>query len=145
MVGEAFILGVNTLNDYIVLILLSGDGYLSIFETKQLQALVLLFLKAHGTGYNIGLIFFGLGSTVFSYLLFKSDYIPRILAVWGIFASLVILIGTFSVLILPNDAGIIYQYISGPPMLLYEFVVGFWLLFKSVNVQQWDARAPASP
>ncbi len=138
--GEAFILGINTLNDYVVLVLLSGADYLSVFDESQLQALVRVFLLAHGTGYNIGLIFFGLGSTVFSYLLFKSNYVPRFLAGWGIFASLGILIGTFAVLIFPNDAEI-YQLISGPPMLLYEFIIGFWLLIKGVNVEEWEKRA----
>lgn len=133
--GEAFILGVNTLNDYIVLILLSDAGYLKVFDTSQLQALVQVFLETHLTGYNIGLIFFGLGSAVFSYLLFKSNYIPGILAGLGIFASLVILAGTFAILILPVPEAMIYQFMN-PPIALYELLIGLWLLIKGVNLQR---------
>ncbi len=38
--------------------------------------------------FTIVAIFLGLGSTVFNYLFLKSGYIPRILAAWGIFSSL---------------------------------------------------------
>ncbi|HET6527655.1 MAG TPA: DUF4386 domain-containing protein [Balneolaceae bacterium] len=133
--GQAFILATVTLNDYIVLIFLSDTGYLSVFETSQLQALSQVFLQAHLTGYNIGLIFFGLGSTVFSYLLLKSNYIPKILASFGIFASVLILAGTFAILIFPAREAIIYPFIN-PPIAFYELIIGLWLLFKGVNVQQ---------
>ena len=136
---ETAVLGIIALNSFIVLLLLSGDDYLTVFETDQLQALVMLFLKAHGTGYIIGLIFFSLGSTVFSYLLFKSNYVPRILAGWGIFSSLVVLIGTFAIILYPNYAAIIVPgYFM--PITVFEVILGFWLLFKGVNVPPWDNR-----
>lgn len=145
--GEAFVLAVNTLNDYIVLILLSNADYLSVFEPGQLEAMVQVFISAHGTGYNIGLIFFCLGSAIYSYLLFKSNFVPRILAALGIFASLSMLIGTFAILIAPHGAGMIYQLIN-PPMALYELAIGLWLLFVGVSVHQQDGRgekeAPAA-
>jgi 4-amino-4-deoxy-L-arabinose transferase-like glycosyltransferase len=50
------------------------------FNAKQLQALAYMFVGVHDAGYLIGLVFFGLGSTVFAYLW---------LAAWGIFSSLV--------------------------------------------------------
>ena len=138
--GEALILGIITLNSYIVLQLLSGADYLKVFETDQLQALVLLFINAHETGYNIGLIFVALGTLVFNYLFFKSRYIPRILAVWGIFASLVLLAGTFAILILPTPSAML-EYLPYAPGFVYEVILGFWLLFKGVNIQQQDKRA----
>jgi len=39
--------GMNLLNHFIVLLLLSGAGYLTVFAPDQSQALVLLFLNAH--------------------------------------------------------------------------------------------------
>ena len=39
--------GLNLLNHFIPLLLLSGAGYLTVFEPEQLYALVLLFLNAH--------------------------------------------------------------------------------------------------
>src|SRR5437016_3944773 len=40
--------GINLLNHIFVLLLLSGASYLTVFAPDQLQALVLLFLDAHG-------------------------------------------------------------------------------------------------
>jgi hypothetical protein len=131
--GEAFILALNTLNDYIVLILLSGADYLSVFDAAQLQALVRVFLEAHLTGYNIGLIFFALGSVIFSYLFYSSKYIPRVLSGWGIFASVLFLAGTFVILVEPSYEGIAYQFIN-PPIALFELAIGAWLLIKGVRI-----------
>jgi hypothetical protein len=43
----AIIQGINLLPLLIALLLLSGAGYLTVFEPDQLDALVLLFLNAH--------------------------------------------------------------------------------------------------
>src|SRR5206468_3834937 len=84
------IFGVVILNDFVVLRFLSGADYLRAFNTQQLQALARLFLSVQADGHQIGLVFFGLGSAVFSYLWLKSRYIPRTLAVLGILSSLTI-------------------------------------------------------
>ena len=131
--GEAAVLGITTLNSFFVLSLLSGADYLTVFETSQLQALVRLFFIAYFYGYIIGLIFFSLGSTVFAYLLFKSHYVPRILAGWGIFSSLVVLLGTFAIVLYPYYAAFL-QPGFGTPIFFYELILGFWLLIKGVNV-----------
>ncbi len=81
--ADAAILGVITLNSFVVLRLLSGADYLRAFQTDQLQALARLFLGVHISGYQIGLIFACLGSTCTSYLLLKSRYVPRPLAASG--------------------------------------------------------------
>jgi len=70
---ETSICVVMTLGSFDVLRLLSGADYLRVFEADRLQALARLYIGAHGAGYNVGLMFFGLGSTVFSYLCADSD------------------------------------------------------------------------
>jgi Domain of unknown function (DUF4386) len=50
-----------------------------------------------GAGFRIGIVFLGLGSTVFSYLSFKSRYIPRDWPLGGIFSSLVLAIVTVAI------------------------------------------------
>ena len=49
----------NRLNQFAALLLLSGAEYLTVFETDQLHALVLLFLDLLTNGINIIRIFFG--------------------------------------------------------------------------------------
>ena len=92
--AENFILAVILLNEFAALALLSGADYLRAVDTQQLQALVYTLLRVYGAGFQIGFVFLGLGSAVFSYLWLKSRYIPRALAAWGIFSSAVMAIVT---------------------------------------------------
>jgi hypothetical protein len=141
--AESSVLGVILLNRYITLQILSGAEYLKVFEPNQLHALAMIFLDAYGTGYTIGVIFFCLGSTVFSYLFYKSHYIPKTLAALGIFASLLWLMGTLANLVLPNDAAVTFPV--GIPIFLFETILGFWLIVKGVNTQTSNNDVPASP
>ena len=121
----AAMLGIALLNLVIVLILLSGANYLAVFETDQLHAQVLLFLNAFNDVWAIGLIVFGFHLFILGYLVFKSDYIPRILGVLLIVAGLGYLIDYFGKLLFPNfDAAI--SLVVGWGELLFMF----WLLLK---------------
>jgi len=137
---ETSIFCVISLISLVVLLLLSGADYLKAFETNQLQALARLAISAHGAGYNVGLIFVGLGSTVFSYLLFKSRYVPRALAAWGVFSSLVLLTGALAIIVFPSwRATLTPGYFA--PITIYEVTVGFWLLLKGARIQSSAPQA----
>ena len=142
--GEAIVGVATVLMSFVVLLLLNGKGYSTVFEPEQLQALVGLFLNVRTAGLDIVLIFVGLGGTAFCYLFFKSKYVPRILAAWGMFTYLSMLILSFVSILFPNHPVTIETvlYALGG---VFELVFGFWLLVKGVNVQQWDNHAPASP
>ncbi len=128
---ENAILAVTALNAYAALALVSGADYLRAVDTQQLHALAYAFLRVYGVGFQIGFVLTGLGSTVFSYLWFKSRYIPRALAAWGIFSSLVLAIGTLVIMIFPGLAavGIVYML----PMGVYEVGLGLWLVAKGIE------------
>src|SRR6266581_1974527 len=81
--GESFIGGVG---------MIFGFARLGLYtsETEQAQALVELTRNAGVAAYNIGAIFFSIGSILFYYLFFKSAYIPRILSASGVFASVIV-------------------------------------------------------
>jgi hypothetical protein len=130
--AECSILAVIALSDFAALRLLSGADYLRAFDTKQLQALAYLFVSVQAAGYRIGLVFFGLGSTVFSYLWFKSRYIPRGLAAWGIFSSLVVAIVTLAIMVFPTLAAVVIP-IYFAPIFIFEVALGLWLLVKGIQ------------
>ncbi len=130
--AECSILAVITLNDFAALRLLSGADYLRAFDTQQLQALARLFVGVQADGYRIGLVLFGLGSTVFSYLWFKSRYIPRGLAAWGIFSSLVVAIVTLAIMVFPSLAAVVIP-IYFAPIFIFEVTLGVWLLVKGIQ------------
>jgi hypothetical protein len=129
---EAAICVVMTLSSFDVLRVLSGADSLRVFEADRLQALAIIYIGAHGAGYNVAEIFLGLGSTVFGYLWFKSRYIPRALAAWGVFSSLLVAICTFASIIFPH-----FQDMSFPgcylPIAIFELTMGFWLLLKGLG------------
>ena len=130
--AECPIFALTTLNDFVALRLLSGADYLRAFDTPQLQALAYTFVRVHDAGYLIGLVFFGLGSTVFAYLWFKSRYIPRALAAWGIFSSLVVAIVALAIMVFPSlAAGVGLVYFA--PIFIFEVTLGFWLLVKGIR------------
>lgn len=129
-----------TVNSLIAVRLLSSAEYLEVFEAGQLHALSRLARNAFGFGQDVGFIFVGLGSTVFAYLLLRSRYIPRILAGWGVFASLLFTTYNFWIIVFPGIVETL-MYVSFAPMGIYEITLGFWLLIKGAKIQPTFASA----
>ena len=61
--------------------------------------------KAYTIGFNISSILFSIGSLIFFYLFYKSKYIPGIISVFGLFASVMVTIVGFAILISPSHSG----------------------------------------
>ena len=100
------------------------------FDTNQLGALVGL----NSGGSEVGAIFYSFGSILFFYLFLKSNYIPRILSSWGIFASAIYAAVWFLSLILPQYSATATVY-GSVPALLAELSTGLWLLIMGIKVQ----------
>jgi hypothetical protein len=96
-----------------------------------------------GTTENIGGISFGLGSCLFFYLFFTSRYIPRMISVLGIFASVIWTALYFASLIVPERHALL-QYICFPPMALAEVVTGFNLMLFAVGKGLKTSAIPTS-
>lgn len=103
------------------------------FSPEQVQNLLALFLDIRISGLDIVLMFIGVGGTIFCYLFFKSKYVPRFLAGWGILTYLTMLLLSFLSLLLPNLPETIKMvfYVPGG---LFELIFGFWLLIKGVEL-----------
>jgi hypothetical protein len=136
--------GANLLTHIIVLLLLSGAGYLTVFEPAQLNALGMVFLNAYDYGFTIGIVFLFLHALILGYLIFKSSYFPRVLGILFMIASLGYLIDSFSHILIPN-------YKTGPvylalPIAIAEIAFPLWLVIKGVNAKRWEKRVllPAS-
>ncbi|MBI1748875.1 MAG: DUF4386 domain-containing protein [Acidobacteria bacterium] len=129
---QTAVYAVTTLNYLDVLRLLSGAGYLQAVGTDHLQALARLSIGSYGAGLNVAFVFLGLGSTVFGYLWFKSNYIAKALAVLGVCGSLLLAAGSFAIIIFPSLAKILsLAYMM--PLGVFEITMGFWLLFKGLR------------
>lgn len=129
--------GINLLNHFIVLLLLSDAGYLTVFTPDQLYALVLLFLNAHDYVVLIWGLFFGLHLFVLGYLVYKSGYIPGIVGILLIIASLSYLLQSFGNILFPQYKEL---FVSVGYLSIIEIAFPFWLVIKGVNVEQWKKR-----
>ena len=121
------------LNSFYALRLLSDADYLRVFEADRLQAMARLYLASGFDVYYVGLLFYGLASTVCSYLWFKSNYIPRGLAGFGVIASGFCAACTFVFIISPNFARIVNLWWFDSPMGIFEMALSVWLLFKGLR------------
>ena len=133
--------GINLLNHFFVLLLLSGAGYLTVFASDQLHALVLLFLNAHEYVALIWGLFFGLHLLVLGYLVYKSGYLPRIVGGLLAVASACYLTQDFGNILLPQYKAI---FATIGLISIVEIALPLWLLIKGVNVGQWEKRARES-
>jgi hypothetical protein len=135
--GENFVLALATLLELAILALVKG----AVFNGQQ-PLLVTAVVRLYGDAFNIGFVFLGLGSALFSYLWFKSCYIPRVLAGWGIFASLVMALMSLAIIVFPTLSRLGLTYMM--PMGLYEFGLGFWLLIRGIQALPPKIAPPAT-
>jgi len=127
-------LGINMLNQFATLLLMSGAGYLSVFGADQLHALGMLFFNLHEYGYSLTVISWGFYLLPLGFLVFKSGYFPKILGVLLMIASFCDLIRFIQIFIFPN-----YEVVTYPGLavsIIAEFSFAIWLLVKGAKEQQ---------
>ncbi len=133
--------GINLLNHFIVLLLLSGAGYLTVFAPDQLQVFVLLFLNAHESVTLIWGLFFGLHLLVFGYLVYKSGYLPKFIGVLLLIVALCYLVQDFGNMLFSQYKAL---FTSIGSLAFLEIAFPLWLLIKGVNVEEWQKRVSES-
>jgi hypothetical protein len=130
--AENFVLAFVTVLEIAVLIMVKNPTYLQAFSSDQSQGLAYTIIRVYDNTFNIGFLFLGIGSAVFSYVWLKSGYIPKLLAGWGIFASSLMALASLALIAFPGLSVIGMAHMM--PMGLYEFGLGFWLLIKGVRI-----------
>ena len=124
----------------LVMPVLDNPQYAQALGTQQVAVLANLMLKAHGVAFNVALLFFGLTCLVNGYLIFKSDYLPKVLGVLMQVAGAGYLVSCFAALFAPALADVLL-----PALLLLPFVgelsLCLWLLIKGVNTTKWNTHA----
>lgn len=128
----------NQVNPSAVLLLLSDADFLNMLTTDQIYAQVMFFLKLQGYGNLISVIFWGLWLFPLGWLVFKSDYFPRILGILlmiGCFGWLIVFLQRF---LLPEYEFLAYSRYAAH---IAELLWMLWLLTKGVNVEKWKECA----
>ena len=132
------IFGIALYNLIVVLKLLGKNDYITAFNTDQLHAQVMLSFETFNITWLIGLIFFGLHLLVLGYLIYKSDYISKIIGILLFVAGIGYLIDSFANFLLPDYANYkdIFLMIVIVPGIIGELSLTFWLLFKSKKIPE---------
>lgn len=119
---------------------LSSAEYLRVFEPAQLHALGYLLIRQHGYGFGISLIFFGCACLIVGYLIFRSDFLPKLIGVLMAIAGLCYLTNSFALVVAPAFADRIFPAIL-VPSFVGEASLCLWLIAKGVNVIKWQRWA----
>jgi len=135
--------GLNVLNTYRPLQFLGDAAYLKAFSREQLEAMALLSLNSHSTGFNIAMIFFACSCIALGYLIFASGFLPRILGVLLPVAGLCYLTLSMASLLSPRLASQLFPAIL-VPAFIGELSFAAWLTVKGVNVARWREAAARS-
>ncbi|MEV0567885.1 DUF4386 domain-containing protein [Dactylosporangium sp. NPDC050588] len=126
-------LAAYTLTNTVVLQLVSGADEVRALDPDQAAAaLAWVATSAHAVGYSIGLVFLGLGSTVFACLLYRSRYVPRWLAGLGVVASALLAAGSLVTIAFPEATAVVNPALYAP-MFVFEMTTGVLLLVRGVR------------
>ena len=137
LVGLA-IMGFGSLLQLAPLVVLGGGQYLSAFKLDQLQALAYLFLQFSAQAFDAFIVFFGFYCVLLGYLIFRSEFLPRVVGALMALAGL----GYLTLLAKPL-ADYIAPY-NLLPAALGEISLMLWLLIVGVNAQRWNDKAGAA-
>jgi hypothetical protein len=112
---------------------LGDKSYLSVFDKEKLQTFAMLDLASGYDAYYIGLPFWAIASSISSYLFFRSKYIPKALALYGIISSIWGLCCAFTFMVYPHFSATVNAGWFDMPMVIFEIALGVWLLFKGLK------------
>lgn len=137
---QTAVLVANKMNLLMPLFLSGNADYLKSFSPEQLQSLSYVFIKAHGYGFGIGLIFFSFDCFVNGYLIFKAGFFPKALGIMLQVAGLCYLVNSVALILAPSLTDILFPAILLPPFVA-ELSLCLWLIIKGVNVEKWKDLA----
>jgi hypothetical protein len=129
--GQAAVGAVTVMLSFGTLWLYTATLATGSFDNNQRQTLVSAIQNTVGSGFQISMMFLSVGSTLFFYLFYKSRYIPRMLAAFSVFASVLLLIVSATVLIFPAYENKIL--IGWAPMGLAEVTTALWLMIRGIR------------
>jgi Domain of unknown function (DUF4386) len=102
--------------------------------TIPAEALSDLMRNIAGTTENIGGISFGIGSLLFFYLFFQSDYLPKVMSALGLAASVIWTCLYFATLVFPERHALFLR-ICLPPMALADVITGLYLVLFGIRTE----------
>ena len=138
-VVQTSVLVANKLNLLMPVLLLGGTSVTAAFTPAQVAALSQVAIAAHGHGFGLGLIFFGMTCLVEGHLIARSGFFPALIGRGMQLAGLCYLTNSFALIVAPDLADRLFPVVLLPPFFA-ELAFASWLLVKGVDVAAWRAR-----
>jgi hypothetical protein len=123
----------SLLNLVVPMLISGGADFSKSFSPAQLDALSLLFLNLHKSGFTIAQIFYGTWLFPLGLLVYKSGFLPKWLGILLMADCVGVLIWFFQFFLLPDFAIITYPGLA--VSFCAEFSLTFWLIIKRVKDQ----------
>jgi hypothetical protein len=99
----------------------------------QLQVLLNVNISATMDEYYVGLAFWALSATVIGWLWFKSGYVPKALALFGLVSAAWCTLCTFAYLGNPAFSHFVNLWWFDSPLAIFDITLSIWLLFKGLR------------
>ena len=99
---------------------------------KSLSDLARTILKTKEFRFTFAMTLFSIGTIAYSILFITYGVVPPIIGWFGLVASILFGFGSGIILVKPNFK--VLGYLGGPSILLFEVVLGGWLLFSSHTI-----------
>ena len=128
--GEAFG-GLTAFVTFAALALRTDPKFAQALGPGQVQALVDLAGTADFASFNIGIVFFSFGSTLFYRVFLRTPYLPRALSAFGMFASALAFVVAVTGLVMPQWGNAVQ--VGWLPIFVAEIATGIWLLARGAR------------
>ena len=106
-------------------------------DTSYLQALSEVLTQANLYAYEFAMITVGVAGLILSFMFYRTQLVPRFLAIWGLIGYAILLLG--SVL---QVLGLNLNSIHAIPGGLWELFIGVWLIAKGFST---SSQIPSEP
>ena len=117
--------------------ILRGSDQLKAFPPDQLNALALLSLNVSGYGQSVFIMFYGIGSALLGYLMYRSDFLPKVIGILMALSGVGFVAKTFTwALAVPSSSPLLLI-----PAAFATLVLTVWLLVKGVDAAKWKEKA----
>jgi hypothetical protein len=117
--------------------IVGGAEPLRAFPPEQLHALAQLSLNVSGYGQSLFTMFYGVGSVLLGYLMYRSVFLPRFIGILLALSGVGFVVKTFTWAIAPSYS----SPLPLMPALVAALTLTGWLLVKGIDTARWKEKA----
>jgi hypothetical protein len=114
-----------------ILQLLPSADTMPAMEMDRLQAETMYAFNAFSDGWAFALVLFGIHLIILGYLVYKADYMPKILGILVLIAGAGYVFDSAAGILFPNFSITIGQF-----TFIGEMLLALWLVFKGARIDQ---------